>query len=153
MDKYNQDSVHRRVDYVQYIYKNKVYPNHFEDFYFPIAVYDRDGIIAEANRKFCNLAKMTENEIRDKKANIFDCLNENDAELAEATHNAFDGKENVYKGKNRLIRAEADTPEDYLSSKYPNAIFFPIARDGDGVSLAGVLLDENKTDETEELNL
>ena len=153
MDKYNPYSVHRRVDYVQYIYKNKIYPNHFEDFYFPIAVYDRNGIIAEANRKFRNLAKITENEIRDKKANIFDYINASDTGLAEAAHNAFDGNENVYIGDKRLIRAEAGTPEEYLLSKYPNAIFFPIARDRNGVTLAGILLDENKTDETEDFNL
>jgi len=67
----------------------------------------------------------------------------------EAAHNVFDGKENVYKSDRRLIHAEADTTEDYLLGKYPNAIFFPVARDRDGISLAGILLDENKPEDTE----
>ena len=146
MDKYNSDSVHKRVDYVQYIYKNKIYPTNFEYFYFPIAVYDRDGIIAAANRKFRDLTEIMEADIAQKKTSIFDYLDDENSGLAEAARNAFDGKENVYIGEKRLIHAEADTPEDYLLSKYPNAIFFSIARDRDGVTLAGILLDENKND-------
>ena len=152
MDKYRPERVHKRVDYVQYIYKHRDTYSAFESFMFPIIVYDRDGIVAAANSMFREFTEIKEDDIKLNKINIFDYLDDRNAGLMEAAHNIFDGKENVYKGTNRLIRAEADTPEAYLSSKYPNAIFFPMTYDRDGITLAGILLDENKTD-TEKLNL
>ena len=149
MDQYNPERVHTRVGYIQYIYKNEIYPEAFDNFVLPLAVYDLNGIITQANDTFRKLAGLGSDDIQNGAVNIFERLGDKNTGLAEAAHNAFDGKENVYKGTGRLIRAEADTPEAYLSSKYPNAIFFPIARDKDGISLAGILLDENKTDDTE----
>jgi hypothetical protein len=35
---------------------------------------------------------------------------------------------------------------DYQIALFPNAIFFPMAYGADGVRLAGILLDESKTD-------
>ena len=148
MNKYNPDSVHKRVDYIQYIYKNKDYPNNFEYFILPIAIYDRTGIIAGANKKFRNLVRITEDNIQNGTVNIFDCLDDKQTRLVETVHNTFDGGERIYKGVGSLIKTEEENPGIYELSCYPNAIFFPIARDRDGISLAGILLDENKTDDT-----
>ena len=153
MNKYHPERIHKRVDYVQYIYKHRDTYSAFESFMFPIVIYDRNGTISAANKMFRDFTEIKQDDIQFEKTNIFDYLNDRNAGLLEVAHNAFDGKENVYTGDKRLILAEAGTPEEYLLSKYPNAIFFPIARDGDGISLAGILLDENKTDDTEDFNL
>ena len=149
MYKYRPERVHTRVGYVRYIYRLRDTYSAFESFMFPIVIYGRGGIIAAANSMFRDFTEIKKDDIQLEIINIFDYLDDKNAGLVEAARNVFDGKENVYRGDRRLIHAEADTPEDYLLSKYPNAIFFPIARDGDGISLAGILLDENKTDDTE----
>ena len=148
MNKYHPDRVHKRVDYAQYIYKMRDTYSAFESFIFPIVIYSRDGTIAAANKDFRYLTEIKEDDIQLKKVNIFDYLDDTNAGLIEAARNAFDGKENVYIYDRRLIHAEADSPEDYVSSKYPNAIFFPIARDEVGICLVGILLDKNTTDDT-----
>ena len=43
-----------------------------------------------------------------------------------------------------LIKTEGK-PAMYELSRYPNAMAFPVVRDGAGALLAGVLLDENKS--------
>jgi hypothetical protein len=147
MGKYDAERVHKRVDYIQYIYKNKDYPNNFEDFILPIAVYSRNGTIAGVNKIFRKLTKITEDDLQLEKANIFSLLNEKETGLAEAAHNAFDGKEKVYKGAGSLIQTTEDNPGKYELSRYPNAIFFPMSRDKEGYKLVGVLLDDNKTND------
>ena len=146
MDKYRPERIHTRIDYVQYIYKLRDEYSAFESFMFPIVIYNRDGTIAAANSMFRDFTGIKEDDIKFKKINIYDYLDETNAGLVEAARNAFDGKDFVYIGDKRLIHAETNTPEDYLLNKYPNAIFFPIARDEDGISLAGILLDTDKTD-------
>ena len=148
MNKYNPDSVHKRVGYVQYIYQNTdLYPTNFEVFSFPIVVYDRNGIITAANKCFRELAGVMSDDILGGAVNIFDCFDDHNAEFVEAAHNAFDGKERVYEGTDRLLHAEPGTSVYLQLEDYPNAIFFPIARDHEGISLAGVLLDKNKTED------
>jgi len=117
---------------------------------FPIVIYSRDGTIAAANKDFRYFTEITEDDIQIEKINLYDYLDDTNAGFVEAAHSAFDGNEYVYTGDKRLIHAEADSPEDYVLSKYPNAIFFPIARDDDGISLAGILLDKRETDDTED---
>ena len=149
MNKYNPDSVHKRVGYVQYMYNNTdLFPTNFESLSFPIAVYNRDGIITAANKYFREVAGILSDDIKNGIVNIFDCLDDKNAEFVEAVHNAFDGKERVYEGKDRLLCAEPGTSVYLQLEDYPNALLFPIARDREGISLAGVLLDKNKTDDT-----
>ena len=150
MNKYHAERVHKRVGYVQYIYKMRDTYSAFESFMFPIVIYRRDGTIAAANKDFRYFTEITEVDIQIEKINLYDYLDDTNAGLVEAAHNAFNGKEYVYTGDKRLIHAEADSPEDYVLNQYPNAIFFPIARDEDGISLAGILLDKNTTDDTED---
>lgn len=53
MHRYDPDRVHIRVDYVQYSYNHK--DNHltvFENFTYPIAAYNHEGIIMGANWLF-----------------------------------------------------------------------------------------------------
>ena len=153
MDQYNPERVHTRVGYIQYIYKNEIYPEAFDNFVLPLAVYGRNGIITQANDTFRKLAGLRSDDIRNGAVNIFERLDDKNTVLTEAAHSAFDGKEKVCEGIGRAIRAKPESVEYLQLENYPNAIFFPIARDGGGISLAGVLLDENKTDETEELYL
>jgi len=136
------------VGYVQYIYKNTdLYPTNFENFSFPIVIYDRDGIITAANWHFRGIAGITSDDIKNGTVNVFDRLNDKNAGLVEAAHNAFDGRERVYEGKDRLLHAEPGTSAYLQLEDYPNAIFFPMSRDRDGINLAGILLDKNKTEE------
>ena len=146
MGKYQADKVHTRVDYVRYIYKNTdLFPNNFENFQFPVAVYSRDGEIAEANKYFRDIAGIASGDIRHEKVNIFDCLNKKSAGLIEAARNAFGGGESVYEGM-RPLCAEPGTPAYKLIAKLPNAIFFPMACDCEKVTLAAILLDSKETD-------
>ena len=152
MNKYDPERVYKRVDYVRYIYRLRNEYSAFESFMFPIVIYSRDGTIAAANSMFRDLTIITETDIQLGKINIFDYLDNSNAGLFKAAQNAFDENENVYinekrRGAQRLLHAEAGSPEDYLLSKYPNAIFFPVFREGDVISLAGMLLDENKVND------
>ena len=142
MDQYNPERVHTRVAYIQYIYKNEIYPEAFDNFVLPIAVYGRSGIIAKANDTFRKLTGIRSDDIQNGAVNIFACLDDKNTVLTEAAHNAFDGKEKVCEGIGRAIRAKQGSVEYLQLEDYPNAIFFPIARDCDGITLAGVLLDE-----------
>jgi len=145
LNKYNADSVHKRVDYVQYTYKYE--RSCFDGLAFPIAVYDRDGIIAGANKIFREISGITEDDIRLGKVNFFDCLNDKNAVFIEAAHNAFSGGEKVYQNISPALHTNGDIA-DYQITLFPNAIFFPMTYDRDGVKFAGVLLDENKVDDT-----
>ena len=147
MNKYSPDRVHRRVDYIQYTYSNtQIHPRAFEISSFPVAVYDHDGKIAGANKIFRDVAGITEEDILNRKANIFDCINETNTILIEAAHGAFDGEEKVYLSISPALNTNGCIA-DYQITLYPNAIFFPMSYDGDGVRLAGVLLDEETTDD------
>jgi len=150
LNKYHPERIHKRVDYVQHLYWDNELYSLFEGFIYAIAVYGRDGIIEAANRKFRDFTKIRGDEIQLKKINIFDYIDDTNVGLVEAAHNAFDGKESVYIGDKRLINAKADSPEDYLLSQFPNAIFFPMAHDRDGISLVGILLDRIKSVVTED---
>jgi PAS domain-containing protein len=90
--KYRQERIHTRMGYVQYIYKNRDTYSAFEDFSFPIVLYDRKGIIAAANKRFRDFTEIKEDDIRPGKINIFDYLDDENAGLLETAHNAFDGK-------------------------------------------------------------
>jgi len=137
------------VDYVQFIYTNAdKHPDIFETLPLPIAAYGRDGVVAGANRIFRELVDITEDDIRLGKVNIHDCLNDNDAALTEAAHNAFDGSEKVYQNVGRALHTKSNFT-DGLLSKFPNAIFFPMTFDREGVKLGAVLLD-HKEDNSEE---
>ena len=145
MSKYNADSVHKRVDYARYIYKNTdIYPTAFESLSYPIAAYGRDGVIVGANRYFREVARITAKEIQNGSVSFFDCLIENNAMLLEAAHNAFDGEEKVYEDIGPALRAEPGTAVYLQLADFPNAIFFPMAYDREGVKLAAVLLDSKE---------
>ena len=147
--KYRLERLNARIGYVQYIYSLRETKKAFDNFIFPIVVYSRDGTITAANRKFREFTKIKEDNIQLEKINIFDLLDNENTELVEAAHMAFSGIENVYTGDKRLLHAKADSPEDYLLSQFPNAIFYPMTYDQEGVKLVGILLDTNKTDEGE----
>jgi len=120
---------------------------------YPIAVYGRDGTIAGANWQFRNFTGITADEIKSGSANFFNCLIENNVALLEAVHNAFAGEEKVYEDMGPALRAKPGTSEYMQIADFPNAIFFPMAFDKDGVKLAAVLLDKNKKKTTLEEDL
>jgi hypothetical protein len=103
-------------------------------------------MIAGANKIFRDVAGITKEDILNRKANIFDCINESNNILIEAAHGAFDGEEKVFLGISPALHTNGGIA-DYQITLYPNAIFFPMSYDGDGVRLAGVLLDEETTDD------
>jgi len=110
-------------------------------------VYDRNGKIAGANKLFRTLAGISPDDIQSGAVNFFELLNGENTVFIEAAHNAFDGKEKVYEDVGLSLRAEPGTAEYRRLVKLPNAIFFPMSRDRDGISLAGILLDKNKTED------
>ena len=144
MGQYSADSVHKRIDFAQYTFKQ--YPSSFDDIQFPIVVYSRDGVIAGANRYFRNIAEVTVEDIQLNKLNIFDYLDDKNAVLIDAAHNAFDGEEKVYEDIGCALRAEPGTVKYLQLADYPNAIFFPMAYDRGAVRLGAVLLDMKETD-------
>ena len=144
MENYDPESVHNRVGYIQYIYKNKNLPNNFENFMLPIVLYGRDGIIADANKMFRTLTRITQDDIHTGAAIIFESLNKNNTGIEETARNAFDGKEHVYIGEKHLIETDNDNPEKLELSDYVNAIFFPMIHDNEGICVAGILLDRDK---------
>ena len=146
MDRYTPERVHRRVDYIQYIYWN--FPDNFESFTYPLAVYNRDGTVTDANELFRELLAAKPDKVQSGTINLFEHLSEKNAGLVQTARNTFDGSERTYEGTDRLLCAAPETPAYFLSGRFSNAIFFPIARDGDGVSLAGILLDEHKPGDT-----
>jgi len=123
-----------------------MHPENFENFTLPIAAYDRHGVIVGANRIFRSLTGITQDDMRSGAANLFDRLDETNDGLAQAAHNAFDGGESVCEGTGCPLRTHAGKAAEYQLSRHPNALLFPMARDRAGVRLAGILLDENKTD-------
>lgn len=150
--KYRPERIHKRMGYVQYAYKNRDTYSAFEDCTFPIALYNRDGIIAAVNKRFYDFTGVKDIDIQHGKINIFELFDNENAGLLEAARNAFDGKEIVYRSGKRILRAEPDTPEDRLLKKHPNAMFYPMTRDNNGIKLVGILLDDNRTDEGETID-
>ena len=131
--------VHFRVDVVQRDYTNN--PKHFENHILPIAAYDRDGIIAGANKLFRNLIGVSENDIQKGAINLYDYIDEKKVNLIDLAHNAFNGGERVCKDARCILQTEAE--QTYL---YPFAILFPMTRDGDDVTLAGIMLGKDEFD-------
>ena len=150
--KYHPERIHTRMSYVQYIYINRGVYSAFELFSFPIVIYARDGVVAAANRMFRDFTEIKDDDIRLGKINIFDYIDNSNDGLDEAVRMAFSGVPNVYISNIRIIRAETGTSEAYISSQYPNAIFYPMTYDGEGVKLVGILLDDNKTAESETID-
>jgi len=120
----------------------------FENFTYPISVYDESGKITDANNIFRKLAGINEDDINSGAVNLFELLNGN-TKLADAAHHAFDGKEEVCRNMCPILHTKSAIA-DYQITLFPNAIFFPMTCDHEHVLLAGVLLDENKSDEKED---
>ena len=150
--KYRHERIHTRMGYVKYLFTHEYNLSLFDSFSFPIIVYDSDGIITAANMDFRNLTEIKEDDIQQKKVNIFDYIDKENDGLEEAVRMAFSGVPNVFISDTRIIRAETGTPEDYISSKYPIAIFYPMTYEQGSVKLVGILLDDNKTDEGETID-
>ena len=142
--RYPADIVHKRVDYIQYVYQNTDrHPGYFERLPFPVAVYDIVGTIIRANRVFRNITGTTEDDIRNEKANIFDLIDKKNAWFfTKAAFGAFDGSEKVYENIGPAL-TPCDDVAARLVAKFPHAIFFPMAYDREGVRHAAVLLDKN----------
>ena len=141
------------MEYLRYVYTRRESHTTFENFMFPVVFYGRGGTIEAASKEFREIVKIEDGDIQQKKANIFDYIdNEDNYGLEEAVRMAFSGVPNVYISNTRIIRAETGTSEAYISSQYPNAIFYPMTYDGEGVKLVGILLDDNKTAESETID-
>ena len=127
-------SVHKRAEYVRYIFNHtESYPDNFDKFICPVAVFDRGGTIRGANRSFREITGITGDDIRFKKINIYDYLNDKNAGLAEAAHSAFEsGGKTVYTDTGPILRIKEYNNLD--------AVFFPMNYDRDKVKLVAVLL-------------
>ena len=153
MYKYRHERIFSRMEYLRYVYTHREAHSSFENFMFPVVVYGRDGTIEAASKEFREIAKIEDGDIPQKKANIFDYIdNEDNYGLEEAVRMAFRGVPNVYISDTRIIRSETGSSEAYISRQYPNAIFYPMTYDGVGVKLVGILLDDNKTAEGETID-
>ena len=147
MGQYSTESVQKRTMFVRYLYKNTQYPTQFERFELPIAAYGRDGVIVEANKYFREISGITEDDLQQGAKNIFDYLNRESHVLIEAAYHVFNGGgEKAYEDVGRVICAEPGTIAYFQLGRLPNAIFFPLSVDKDGVKLGAVLLDEKRAD-------
>ena len=65
MNKYQADRIHERLDHIRYYYTHtETCPRTFETWSFPIAAYDREGVIHRANKMFREFAGISGDDIR-----------------------------------------------------------------------------------------
>ena len=122
MNRTELDGIQNRLDYARYVYKNA--EGVFEDFAQPIAAFDRDGRIIKATGLFRKLAGITEDEIRQGGASIFNCLNNKNAGLLEAAQNVFGDGEKILTDLVRPLRVKSHTAE-FQAAQYTRAAVFP----------------------------
>ena len=112
-----------RVDYIRYIYEKS--DSLFENFGQPIAVYESDGKIVLATKKYRDLAQITKGDIKKGNANIFESLNDENAGIIETAREVFNNYERIAKD----IVCPLHTKDEYIKlllADYKNAVFFPI---------------------------
>ena len=146
MSEINAHNVHIRVAYIQSVYRES--DRVFEMFMQPIAAYDKDGKIVKASRDFRKLSGITEEDIRTRSADIFDCLNNENAGITEAARSVFDEKY-TEKIVNNLVCPLLPKTEvaKKLLDKFKSAVFFPMSHIEGSVEYGGVLLmEEEKMD-------
>ena len=132
--------LNKREEFIQYMYLNTdMFPTSFEDCMDPVATYGRNGKIYRATKIFRELAEITQDDIRSKKVNIFELLNNENKGLIEAAHSVFDDKGITVKDLVRPLRVNSNVAIAY-SSKYTEAVFFPMTHSGDTVEYGAVLL-------------
>lgn len=141
MNKYDAENLQKRADQIRCINKRtSIFMTNFESFSFPVASFDRNGRIVRANRRFLEIAGVTDEDVQFGRENIFNCLDAKNERLADAVRGVFFGKERIYEGIGPVLRTN-DENTAILVTRYPNAIFFPMTYGREGVELGAILLD------------
>jgi len=115
------------------------HPKAYELFVLPLAVYDESGTLVKADKKFRSFTGVTEADIKNGSANIFDCLNKENKGIISAAKKAFKGKEVVVEDLECPLCPATDGVKPEIC-RYHDAVFFPIAYERDHVPYSGVLL-------------
>jgi len=129
----------QRTDYLRFIYENREkHPTTFENMP-PTAVYDRDGKIVKASVLFRDFTEITNDDIQDGKANIYDCVNTNNTGVMEAIQNLFNDNEILVSGLVNPLCVKSK-PVIAGTKKFTKAVFFPISYLQNSVEYGAVLL-------------
>ena len=140
MNKFDADAIHDRVEYIRYMFENTdKHPTAFDLFVLPTAVYDSNGVLVRADKKFRNFTGVTEDDIRTGRANIFDCLNKENEGIVSAAKKAFDDEEVVMHDLECPLCPATDGVKSEIC-RYKDAVFFPMTYDREFVPYSGVLL-------------
>ena len=140
MNRIDSYGIHDRVEYIRYMYDNTdKHPTAYELFVLPLAAYDENGVLLRADKKFRSFTGITEDDISNGRANIFDCLNKENKGILGAAKKAFDDEEVVVRD---LVCPLCPATEGVKSEicRYHDAVFFPMAYDREYVPCCGVLL-------------
>jgi len=141
---YKLESVRKRIGFIQFIYQQTAtFPNNFENFSFPVAVYNRAGVVMGANKYFRTIAGISQEDVSLGKANIFKLLNDKGNGLVVAADAVFGGKEKICEDVCPALRTYGAVAAHQVGF-FPNAIFFPMTTDRGSVKLAAVLLDKSE---------
>ena len=137
------DGIFSRVEQTKYMYENiDKFPTALEKFLFPFSLFDRNGKVVIANRRFRNLTGITEDDINKSSANIFDYLNES---IAEAVKKSFDEDEDVIMQNRALPLRPHTTAAESALEQLQSAILFPMTYKDSEVQYVGYLLMFEKT--------
>jgi len=134
-------AVHNQIDFIRFLYLNpEKHPTGLDMLVNPIAVYDRDGNIVNANKDFRKISDIAEDDIRGKGANLFEYLNNTENEgLTEAAKTAlYNGTKYFEEIKLPLLVKTARAAKEM--ALYTKAAFFPITHNRDGSVKYGAML-------------
>jgi hypothetical protein len=127
MSALSEKNLQQRVRHIRSMYEClDEFPNVFENFVFPVAIYDRDGKAIIANNCFRSLTIISNCDVKQGSANIFDCLNNEEAGIIEAARKAFDGNAEVVQNFVCPLIPDSEASKITLSL-FKGAVFFPIA--------------------------
>jgi len=112
----------------------------------PIAVYSKDGTIIMAEKKFRELAGITEEDITLKKANLFDCLNSENEKILAGAREVFNG---IRLSENYPVNPLRVMPEAAYgkSLEFVSVTFFPVSYAQNEVEYSAFYLSRKKDKE------
>jgi len=118
------------------------HPTAYELFVLPLAAYDNNGFLVRANKKFRSFTGITEDDIRNGSASLFDYLNKENTGIVGAAKKAFHDEEVVAQNLVCPLRPATEGVKSEIS-RYREAVFFPMTYDREFVSYGGVLLTDD----------
>lgn len=135
-----------RVEYIRYLYDHTdEHPSAFDHFVLPLAVYDENGFLVRANKKFRSFTGITDDDIKNGCACIYDYLNKDNEGIISEAKKAFNGEEVVLQKLECPLCPASDGVKSEICH-YHDAVFFPMIFEREFVSCSGVLFMDEATD-------